>query len=79
MERLELCLSHHGITGRGETGGLDTGHRSYGLEGIEAELQGALPDLNRLDPADRSFVDPLLSTLYHRRVAVDLVLWDWWG
>ena len=80
VERLELCLSHDGITGRGETGGLDTGHRSYGLDGIEAELQGALPALNRLDPADRSVVDPLLSSLSPpARCAVDLVLWDWWG
>tara|TARA_Y100000766_G_scaffold132303_1_gene113789 strand:+ start:419 stop:1507 length:1089 start_codon:yes stop_codon:yes gene_type:complete len=80
VERLELCLSHDGITGRGETGGLDTGHRSYGLDGIEAELQSALPALNSLDPADRSLVDPLLSSLSPpARCAVDLVLWDWWG
>ena len=80
VERLELCLSHNGITGRGETGGLDTGHRSYGLDGIEAELQGALPALNRLDPADRTLVAPLLSSLSPpERCAVDLVLWDWWG
>ena len=79
-ERLELCLHHDGITGRGETGGLDTGHRSYGLEGIEAELQGVLPALNRLDPADRSDWDPLLSSLSPpARCAVDLALWDWWG
>ena len=80
VERLELCLSHDGITGWGETGGLDTGHRSYGLDGIEAELQGALPALNRLDPANRSLVDPLLSSLLPpERCAVDLVLWDWWA
>ena len=50
------------------------------MDGIEAELQGALPALNRLDPANRSLVDPLLSSLLPpERCAVDLVLWDWWA
>ena len=73
VERLELCLSHDGITGRGETGGLDTGHRSYGLDGIEAELQGALPALNRLDPANEALLTRCLAAFPHRSV----VLWIW--
>ena len=80
VERLELCLDHDGIISRGETGGLDTGHRSYGLETIEAELQSLLPDLNRIDPANRSVCDELLSSLSPpARCAVDLALCDWWG
>ena len=80
VEHLELCLDHDGITGRGETGGLSTGHRAYELPGIEAELKAVLPALNQLDPADRSVVDALLKPLSPpARCAVDLALWDWWG
>ena len=80
VERLELSLEQDGITGRGETGGLDTGHRAYDLESIEAELQALLPALQPLDPHDRAAVAPLLSSLSPpARCAVDLALWDWWG
>lgn len=80
VEHLELRLDADGITGRGETGALDTGHRSYGLEGVEAELQNLLPALNLLDPANKSAFDSLLiSHSPPARCAVDLALWDWWG
>ena len=80
VERLELSLEQDGIRGRGETGGLDTGHRAYDLESIEAELQALLPALQPLDPQDRAAVAPLLSSLSPpARCAVDLALWDWWG
>ena len=80
VEHLELRLEQDGITGRGETGGLSTGHRAYELTGIEAELKAVLPGLNSLDAADRSVVQSLLQTLSPpARCAVDLALWDWWG
>lgn len=80
VERLELRLEHDGITGRGETGGLDTGHRSYGIETITDELQTVLPALNGLDPSDRHAFQPALRRLSPpARCALDLALWDWWG
>jgi len=80
VEHLELCLNHEGITGRGETGGLSTGHRAYELTGIEAELEAVLPALSQFDPSDRSVFDSLLKTLSPpARCAVDLALLDWWG
>ena len=80
VEHLELCLDHGGVTGRGESGGLSTGHRAYDLNGIETELMAVIPSLNELDPAERSAFDSLLKTLSPpARCAVDLALWDWWG
>ena len=80
VERLELRLDHGGTVGFGETGGLDTGHRAYGLEGIEAELQALLPTLESLNPEDRHGLEPWLASLSPpAQGAVDLALWDWWG
>ena len=80
VERLELRLDHDGVIGRGETGGLNTGHRAYQLAGIEAELQALLPRLNALNPRDRHGFDACLSGLSPPACcAVDLALWDWWG
>ena len=80
VERLELRLDHGGTVGFGETGGLDTGHRAYRLEGIEAELQSLLPTLESLNPQDRHALEPWLAPLSPpARCAVDLALWDWWG
>ena len=80
VERLELRLDHGGTVGFGETGGLDTGHRAYALEGIEAELQALLPTLECLNPQDRHGLAPWLATLSPpARCAVDLAIWDWYG
>jgi len=80
VERLELRLDHGGTVGFGETGGLDTGHRAYALEAIEAELQALLPTLESLNPEDRHSIEPWLAPLSPpARCAVDLALWDWWG
>ena len=80
VERLELRLDHDGVIGRGETGGLDTGHRTYQLAGIEAELEALLPRLNALNPRDRHGFDACLRGLSPPACcAVDLALWDWWG
>ena len=77
VERLELRLDHDGVIGRGETGGLDTGHRAYQLAGIEAELQALLPSLNALNPRNRHGFDACLSGLSPPACcAVDLALWD---
>ena len=80
VDRLELSFSSEGILGRGEAGGLDTGHRSYAVDGIEAELQALLPALDAVDPINRQGLSPLLESLSPpARCAVDLALWDWWG
>ncbi|MBM5826584.1 MAG: dipeptide epimerase [Cyanobacteria bacterium M_surface_7_m2_040] len=52
VHHLVLELSHGGITGLGETGGFDTGHRRYSTEAIAAELQQLAPQLEGLDSAD---------------------------
>ena len=78
--RLELSVERGGICGRGETGGFETGHRSYGTESVEEELQTLLPRLNTLDSLLPQRVEPLLQPLSPpARCAVDLACWDWWG
>ncbi len=80
VDHLEVSLSAEGFTGRGEAGGLDTGHRSYGTDAIEAELQQLLPRLDGLDPLNRLRFDALLAALSPpARCAIDLALWDWRG
>ena len=80
VEHLELSFTSNGITGRGEAGGLDTGHRSYAIDGIEAELRALLPSLGAVDPLNRQELSPLLASLSPpASCAVDLALWDWWG
>ncbi len=80
VEHLELSFSSEGITGRGEAGGLDTGHRSYTIDGIEVELHALLPALEAVDPLNRQVLLLLLNALSPpARCAVDLALWDWWG
>ena len=39
VQRLELSISRDGITGRGETGGFETGHRAYSTDAVELELE----------------------------------------
>ena len=80
VEHLELSFSAEGVTGRGETGGLDTGHRSYSIDGIEAELHALLPALETADPLNRQGLLTLLGSLSPPACcAVDLALLDWWG
>ena len=78
--RLELSLHHLGITGRGETGGFETGHRAYSTDAVTQELSGSLERLNRLDPTRPQAFESLLTPLSPpARCAVDLALWDWYG
>ena len=80
VERLELSLCRDGITGRGETGGFDTGHRKYTTDAVAAELDGLLPVLESMDPLIPQRFEPLLAPLSPpARCAVDLALWDWRG
>ena len=80
VEHLLFTLHHDGLTGMGECGGLDTGHRSYETEQLAGELEALIPQLEPLDPQPRQALDPLLATLSPpARCAVDLALWDWWG
>jgi L-alanine-DL-glutamate epimerase-like enolase superfamily enzyme len=80
VERLLLSLEHEGITGIGETGGFDTGHRSFATAAIAAELENLLPRLAKHLPEPRQALEPLLETLSPpARCAVDLALHDWWG
>ena len=80
VEHLLFTLHHEGVTGMGESGGFDTGHRSYTTEGIAAELEALIPVLEARDPQPRQALEPLLATLSPpARCAVDLALLDWWG
>ena len=80
VEHLELRLEHDGVIGRGEAGGLDTGHRHFNTDAVETELQTLLPHLEGLNPANRQGLEPFLAPLSPpARCAVDLALWDWHG
>jgi len=80
VEHLLLELEHDGITGRGETGGFDTGHRAYRTDDLAAELEAVLPALESVAPEPFQALEPLLETLSPpARCAVDLALHDWWG
>ena len=80
VEHLLLSIEHEGITGLGESGGLDTGQRRYDTEAIAAELQAVLPQLQALEPEPRQAFEPLLAGLSPpARCAIDLALLDWQG
>ena len=80
VQRLELSIRRDGITGRGETGGFETGHRAYSTDAVEQELQALLPRLEGLDPFVAQGFEPLLADLTPpARCALDLALWDWHG
>ena len=80
VEHLLLELEHDGVTGLGESGGLDTGHRRYDTDGIAAELEALLPTLEGLDPEPLQALEPLLESLSPpARCAIDLALHDWQG
>ncbi|MFZ9279928.1 MAG: dipeptide epimerase [Vulcanococcus sp.] len=80
VEHLLLELEHDGLTGRGETGGFDTGHRAYETDAIAAELEAIAPRLEPLAPEPRQALEPLLNNLSPpARCGLDLALQDWWG
>lgn len=80
VEHLLLRIEHDGITGLGETGGFDTGHRRFHSEAIAAELQALIPRLEGRQPEPLQALEPLLEPLSPpARCAVDLALHDWWG
>lgn len=80
VEHLLLCLEHDGITGLGETGGLDTGHRCFETARIASELEALLPRLQGLEPEPLQALEPLLAPLSPpARCALDLALLDWLG
>jgi L-alanine-DL-glutamate epimerase-like enolase superfamily enzyme len=80
VDHLLLEIEHDGLTGLGESGGLDTGHRRYDTDTIAAELQALLPRLEELEPEPLQTLDPLLQPLSPpARCAIDLALLDWHG
>jgi L-Ala-D/L-Glu epimerase len=80
VEHLRLEIEHDGITGLGETGGLETGHRRYDTAAIAAELEALLPRLESLAPEPLQAFEPLLAALSPpARCGLDLALHDWWG
>jgi L-alanine-DL-glutamate epimerase-like enolase superfamily enzyme len=80
VEHLLLEIEQDGLTGLGESGGLDTGHRLYTTDAIAAELEGLLPRLEELTPEPLQGLEPLLEPLSPpARCAVDLALLDWQG
>ena len=80
VEHLLVAIEHDGITGFGETGGLDTGHRHVTTDAVAAELQALLPRLAGLAPEPLQALEPLLADLSPpARCGLDLALHDWWG
>ena len=80
VEHLLVVIEHDGITGIGETGGFDTGHRAYTTDAIAAELEALAPRLEPLAPEPLQALDPLLAELSPpARCGLDLALHDWWG
>jgi len=80
VEHLLFTIEHEGLTGLGESGGFDTGHRQYATDAIASELTACLPALEGREPEPRQALEPLLATLSPpARCAVDLALLDWWG
>ena len=80
VEHLLVRISHDGCTGRGETGGFDTGHRHYATDAVAAELEAFAPRLEALAPQPLQALEPLLAALSPpARCGLDLALHDWWG
>jgi L-alanine-DL-glutamate epimerase-like enolase superfamily enzyme len=80
VEHLLVVLQHDGISGLGETGGLDTGHRHYATAAVAAELEAFFPQLEGLAPEPLQALEPLLAALSPpARCGLDLALHDWWG
>jgi len=79
-EHLLVSLEHDGLTGIGETGGFDTGHRHYDTDAVAAELEAVAPQLAALAPEPLQALEPLLAALSPpARCGLDLALHDWWG
>ena len=80
VEHLRVEIEHDGVTGLGETGGLDSGHRRYETAGVAGELEALLPRLACLAPEPLQSLEPLLAPLSPpARCGLDLALHDWWG
>ena len=80
VEHLLVEVHHAGLTGCGETGGFDTGHRQFDTGAIAAELEALAPQLEDLEPQPLQALDPLLADLSPpARCGLDLALHDWWG
>ena len=80
VEHLLVEISHDGISGIGETGGFDTGHRCFTTDAIAAELEALAPQLEGRDPQPQQALEGLLEDLSPpARCGLDLALHDWWG
>ncbi len=80
VEHLLVVIEHDGLTGYGETGGFDTGHRAYATAAVAAELEALAPQLEPLAPEPLQALEPLLAGLSPpARCGLDLALHDWWG
>ena len=80
VEHLLVSLEHDGLTGIGETGGFDTGHRHYDTDAVAAELEAVGLQLALLAPQPLQALEPLLAALSPpARCGLDLALHDWWG
>jgi len=87
VRRLVVELDHDGLVGRGETGGFETGHRSYSTEAVAAELEALLPRFASAEglalaaqlPAFQALETWLAPLSPPARCAIDLALHDWWG
>jgi L-alanine-DL-glutamate epimerase-like enolase superfamily enzyme len=87
---LLVTLEHGGITGLGETGPFDTGHRHFNADAIAAELQAMAQPMAELGieaELASATIEPLLSAVAPlldgvsppARCGLDLALHDWWG
>ncbi|MCS5693295.1 dipeptide epimerase [Cyanobium sp. FGCU-6] len=80
VEHLLIAIEHEGITGFGETGGFDSGHRSFSTDAVADELCALAPRLADRSPEPLQALEPLLAALSPpARCGLDLALHDWWG
>jgi len=61
--RLLVTLEHGGITGLGETGPFDTGHRHFDADLIASELQAIAPHIATLTLRTQHITTPNITTL----------------
>lgn len=78
VEVIEVALNRDGIIGRGETGGLETGHRGYPTDEVAAEIDALMTALEGINPFNHQAIDPISQSLSPpARCGIDLALLDW--
>ncbi|MDP4707368.1 MAG: dipeptide epimerase, partial [Cyanobium sp. MAG_237] len=64
VEHLLVSLEHDGLTGIGETGGFETGHRHYDTDAVAAELEAVAPQLALLAPQPLQALESVVESWF---------------